>query len=208
MAWNPLEFSKPYPIKPYRRPLKLAKKLAVPFVICGGAAVNHFFPERLAYCIDVFVSKGDFDLAKKSLKRHLAVDDYFSDDHYYGILKRGKQYLSLIGLEEDWLSIAIEDSLSNKHSVLNEPTLTFEWLILSKMWFGKRQDFMDCARLIARADSKQLESSVSLLDIWMPEAKDELRILYKIGKKEIHQHKGFHNTPTLFSYWHHQNASL
>ena len=209
MSWNPLEYFQLYPYeKSYPLP-RLYEILNYDYAVFGACALRKYLPERKTYSLDVLIHADCAEHIHKELLPHTLEDDYFSGTHRFYILKSNKQYLTTISLDAPWVESALNTSKNYLDS--NEPSLPFEWLILTKMTYGKRQDFMDCARLIARASKHQFFDTKELLEKWMPSAIPELRKLYSVGNQELEKAPGdkpkYRNEATKYTSWHHMSAS-
>jgi len=208
MAWNGLFVTEPVKFKKRYRSPRLDRKLDCDYAICGAHADAHYFPERTTKVLDILICTKDRSLAQSTLKKKSTHYDYFWTSHDFFILRWSRQYLSLINSEEEWVENGIKEAQDNK-GAYGEPTLTFPFLILSKLWVGSRQGYMDVARLISRADQLQLQQTKEVVEQYLPSALQELRVLYKVGKAEIKNAPHplrYLNKPNSFSLWHIQNA--
>jgi len=198
MAWNPLEHLQPVPQKPICKFPKLLKKFSTPYVIIGGYAVQQFIPERDCYRLDLLIETRHREEVLKFFKKNSSHQDCFADTHDFFILKRRKIYLGVINSPDNWVPEAIKQS---SHAPL-------PWLIFTKMWAGGRQDFLDAARLIARANTKDFDQVKTIFEKYNPRALSELRELYKFGKAELDNNPTYHNKPNSYSAWHKINAEV
>ncbi len=199
MVWNPLEHSKPVPLKLLTRLPKLRNKISAPYAIIGAVAMKPYFPERQTYSLDLLIETQHFQEVAAALSKHASHQDLFDDSHRFYTLKWSRAYLCLINSSEAWVKPALE--AAQKHLYQRSPSLPLPWLLLSKMWCGTRQDFLDSARLVARASQEQIDETKALFETYLPEAIPELRSLYKIGKAELNDQPAYKNKPNAFSAW-------
>ena len=185
MAWNPLEYYEGYTLrKSFIRPC-LYDLLPCDYAFCGAYAMKEYISERSTYGFDVYVDYSDLQQAHASLLPYVLRHASFADTHYYYVLQRGHVHLNLIALSEEWAIDALTSAQKTLDLQTAEPKLPFHWLVLSKMSHGKRQDYMDCARLISRASKEQILATQRIFDLWFPEGLQPLRELYKVGKQEL-----------------------
>lgn len=211
MHWNPLEYFGVYPLRDSYHSPKLYEILTYEYALFGAYTMRPFLPQRATFAIDVLVEQRSAALIYQQLKPEALIDDYYADTHQFYVLKDSKIFLNVISLNEDWVTKALKAASLNLDPNTSEPTVPFEWLILSKMSYGRRQDFMDCARLIARANEKQIAKTKELLEHWLPNSLPELRKLYKVGKVELEKSSNnskYRNLKTSYTPWHHLSASL
>ncbi len=185
MAWNPLEYDEDYILrKSFSRP-RFYDVICCDYALCGAYVMREYVPERATYSFDLYVSYSDLATAHTRLQPYVTKQAMFSNTHGYYVLKRDRIHFNLIALAQPWGLEALEASQRNLDLQTAEPKLSFPWLILSKMSYGKRQDYMDCARLMARANGKNIIDTKELMTRWFPEGIPALRELYRVGRREL-----------------------
>jgi len=208
MAWNPLAHRQLVSKRCITRLSPVLKKLPVPYAITGAAAMQVYMPQRETYGIDVLVPEEHAATARKFLRRHSRAHDQVSDDDYYS-LRWTKTAICQRNSLLSWVPQALDaaqQGTSYRESRI--PILPLPWLILSKVTTASRQDFLDVARLIVRTTPAQLDTSVSLIKEHLPEALDELRALYRVGKTELKHAPTYQNQPDNYSPWYHTLAQV
>lgn len=211
MAWNPLEYFRDHHLPLSYAPLYLDNILFHDYALCGAYAMKSFLPQRATYALDLLITPASKKRTIQALDKLSSRKETFSNTHTFYRLREETLYLNLLSIDAPWVTTALTDSRKNIDPTSLEPVLTFPWLILSKLNYGKRQDYMDCARLISRATPKQLEETKRLLNKWLPTALPDLRKLYRIGKQELkHAPKNkpaYLNQETSYTPWHHMSAA-
>jgi len=202
MAWNPLEHLRPVPQKPINKLPRVLNKTPFPYAFTGGYAVQHYIAERDCYRLDFLTETQHREIVQQFFKKHSRHTDKYADTHDFYILKRSKIYIGVINSPADWVTSAINQAQDNNK------VLPLQWLILAKMWTGDRQDFLDSARLIARAKENDFDQIKAIFEEYLPEALPELRELYKIGIAELKQNPDYQNKPNSYSAWHKMNAEV
>jgi len=208
MVWNTLEYHEPFPFQSSYPAPRLYEILDCDYALSGAYVCRSYLPERHTYALDIFVEPRYYEYVKKTLNRKSIYSDYYSNTHQFFILTQDRLYLNVIHPKESWLTSAINSAQLHLHPIISEPTLRFHWLILSKFSHGRRQDFLDIARLLARADKIQLSDTKELFLRWFPNEIHSLKTLYTIGKQELKKSKSLEHTnhPNKYSDWHHLNA--
>ena len=201
MEWNPLELAQEQFLRTQYPIPHLYDFFLCDYALCGALPMRQYVPERATYSLDVYIAFEDADRNHKQLIPFARETDYFSDTHRYYILKRNSIFLSVIACKDHWINQALKDAQTHLDPISQEPKLTFEWLVLSKMSHGRRQDFMDCARLISRASQVEIDATKDLLEEWMPKALPELRKLYEVGKLERLLSKAYKNETSRLNDW-------
>lgn len=205
MSWSVLEYYELFPFQNSYLPPRLYEILDYDYALCGAYAMKRYVPERATYALDVMISSLSEREVHRVLVQQSVHHDYFSGTRQYYILQSERLYLTTISIDEPWLDIALEGARSSLDPFSAEPTLPFEWLVFTKMYYGKRQDFMDCARLMARASEAQISLVIALLNQWLPESLDALRALYRVGKQELRfaSSPSYVNQRTEYTPWQH-----
>lgn len=208
--WNPLEyfrddFQTSYP------PPRLYELFHYDYALMGAYPMRTYLPERATYSIDILIDPISKDEIVKALREVSHPEETYSDTHTFFTLRESRLHLTLLSLEPPWLLEALDAARKHLDTASTEPTLPFPWIILSKLDYGKRQDFMDCARLIARASQQQLDATKALLEKWNPSYIPELRQLYRVGTAEQQnapqRAPAYRNEKTEYTSWHHMSAA-
>lgn len=211
MAWSLLEYYQLFPYQNRYPSPKLYELLECPYALFGAYVMRRYLPERKTFTLDVLIHACDANHVKERLSRHAHECDFYADTHQYYILESSKLFITVICSDYPWVQKALHKATSCLDLGTTEPSLPYEWLVFSKFFHGSRQDFLDCARLITRARPYQLFDLVMLVEEWIPKSIEELRALYKTGKREQQLQNTiaiYRNQNTEYTPWHHLSASM
>lgn len=174
--------------------------------------MRKYVPERETYSIDILTHSSTQAACHSVLLDHAVGHDTYAGTHHFYILEKGCLPVSVISIDEPWVIPALCAAQSNfdEHSL--EPVLPFPYLVLSKLSYGKRQDFMDVARLLARASQQEAHDTTKLVQTWLPNEVSTIQLLHEVGTQEYHQvvnkKLSYVNEPNRYSPWYHLVAPL